>query len=310
MRKTADILFDVASQTLLVRALEGRPTSGTFEAFDDEAADDGTVEFSGAVTLDTVDTTVTAASGAGQADPQKITLASTAGIETERKYLLAENAVRQWVEPIEVAAGYIRVRYPLANAYTTDATLVSTYVLVPIDDAWAADEANLSDLANPNPDYRVALELLIDDATCRYYDFFDLVRTTVLHQVDIADINARAPGLVDSLPTEYQVDDGRPLLEAAWQAVRAEFRSGDLAAHAMRHHEALDELVVRMALVILAEGGWAPDGIDKPDYITLTQRNFDRHWERHFAVALKPAVATGTGGGADVGARPTPYWSK
>lgn len=310
MRSTADIIYNVTGQTLILRAMEGQPSSATFAVYPDYADDDATAEFSGSGTVDTVSTTVSAASGPSQADPQKLSLTSTTSIVTGRKYLLAENSLKEWVEPISIHSGYIRVRHPLQSDYTTAATFKGTTVTATVDATWVADEGNISDHLDPNPDYRVRWEYVVSGTTYVAYTFFDLARATIGTQVDIDDVNARAPGLYDTMPVEYRADQGRSLIDAAWRSVQAVFASMGVDTDAVRDNQVLDELVIMKALHVLAMGGWKPLGFDLPDYVEATRVQFDRFLEQHFSVAPKHRLAMGTGGGVEASARPQAYFVK
>lgn len=311
MRLISSILYNVTAQTLAYRALEGVVTSGTFKVLPDFAGDDDTVEFEGSVTVDTVSTTVDAASGPSQADPQKINLTSTTGIALGRKYLLSENSLKEWVEPVEIVSGqYILARHPLKNDFSTSATFVGTTMTATVDSTWVAAEENISDHSDPNPDYRVRWEYVVGGVTKIAYSYFDLERAPVGPQVDIDDINARAPGLHDSMPVEYRKEQGRPLVEAAWRAVRAKMASLRIDTDAIREDEILDEIVILMALVVLAVGGWRPLAYQsQAEYIEVVTTQFDRFVEQHFQVTLKHKLATGTSGGADR-VFATPVWVK
>ncbi len=287
----------------------GRPTSATFEVFRDYADDTATAEFTGTATLTSPTTTLTAASGAGQADPQKISLTST-DIVVGRKYLLSEASVREWVDPIQVSSGYIRVRHLLKNAYTTAATLASTTLTAAIDATWIALLTSIGMPGDPNPDYRVKWTVVYAGATHVMYSYFDVVRSAVTHQVDISDIDSRAPGLIDSLPIDDAAEQGRTLIDAAWRAVQAKLASLSIDVDSIRDDAFLDELVIMKACQILAIGGWRPAAYQSTtEYIAVTSDAFDRFIEQHVQVTLKHKLSLGQGGGADV-VRTQPIWSK
>lgn len=309
-RTTADIIFDVTGQTLPHRVLAGRPTSATFDVFEDYANDDATAEFSGTATVDSVNTTVDVACGVSSADPQKVSLAATTAIVTGRKYLLSDRSKQEWVEPIEiVSADYIRVRHPLRNDYTTSATFVGATITAAVDATWVASEANLSDHLDPNPDYRVRWEIVVGSETLVEYSYFDLVRSTVTHQVDISDLNDRAPGLHDRLPVEYQPDQGRALIDSAWRSVQAKLASLGIDADAIRDDQFVDELTIMRALNMLAMGGWAPFGMSVGEYIAETRTDYERFIEQHVQVKLAHPVASGSSAGVQT-VRAQPFWSK
>jgi len=311
MNSNTRIVFNVTGQTLALRVLQGRPSSGTFKVFTDSAGDDDVVQFEGTATVENVSTTVDATSGAGQANPQKINLTATTNITIGRKYLISEASKSEWVEPIEiVSADYVIARHPLVNAYTTAATFVGTTMTATVDSTWVADEGFISDLTDPNPDYRVRWSYVVGGVTYLAYTFFDLVRSEIGHGVDIDDLDAFAPGLVDTMPMDYKVEQGRPLLEAAWRMVRARLRNPAISTDALRDAELVDDLVIREALVLLAMGGWKPMGFDSASaYLTQIRAESDRFFEQNFLVTLKTKIDIGTTGGADrVADRPA--WSK
>jgi len=312
-RTTTDVTFAITGQTVAYRTPQGRPTSATFSVFNDSADDDSTAEFTGTATVDSVNTTVDASSGPSQADPQKVSLtATTAIVTTGQKYLISEGSRSEWVSPIQVVSGdYIRVRHPLKNDYTTAATFVGTDITAAIDSTWVADEGNLSDHLDPNPSYRIRWAIVVSSVTYIAYSYFDLVRAPIVAGVDIDDINARAPGLMDSLPQEYAVEQGRPLVDAAWRAVQAELAALAIDTDAIRDEQILDELVILRALVLLASGGWRPGGFanDLSTYITVTRTEYDRFLEKNFQAVMTRRLAANSGGGAEV-VRALPYWSK
>lgn len=287
MRAITAVTFGVTGQLLTLLVRQGRPSSATFKVFRSYSDDDATPEFSGSATVDSVNTTVSAASGPAEVDPQKLSLASTAGIVIGRKFLLAENVVAEWVAPIEIRSGYIRTRHPLKNAYTTAATFVSPWITAAVDATFVADLAKLSDLNDQAADYRVRWSIVVGGATVVAYTFFDLVRAEQRHSVDIDDVNARAPGLADTLPTEYRAEDGRPLVDAAWRAVRAHLIAVDVDPQSIRDDEVVDELVILRALRVLAEGGWRPPGLEWSIYTDVVVKNYERFFEQHFAVTVK-----------------------
>lgn len=298
-RSTSDVVYGVTSQTIAHRVMQGRPTSATFKVFNDTAGDDDTAEFSGTATVESVSTTVSSASGPAQSDPQKVLLTSTTGILTSRKYLLAESSKTEWVTPIEVTATYIRVRHPLRNDHTTAATFVGATITGAVSDSWAADQGNLSDHIDSNPSYRVRWEIVLGGATLVQYSFFDLVRAPITYGIDLDDLNDRAPGLIDSCPSEYRIEQGRPLIEAAWKSAQARLAAMKFDTDSLRDDLITDELVTLRALNILAEGGWRPPGWDSlAEYVVLTRSNYDRFVEQHFQVSQPHRMATGTDGGA------------
>jgi hypothetical protein len=314
-QRTTSILYGVAGQSLELMFPKGRPTSATFKVFRAfvEIDDAAPAEFSGTATLEAVNTTTTAIAGPSQSDPQQLLLASYASLQTQRPYFLTANSVQERVELVEVAGSYARVRHPLQYDFPIGATLQSTWLTAAVDNTWIADISKISDLSDTFPDFRVKWDVVYGGVTYVLYTFFDVVRALIRHQVEITDVNARAPGLVDSLPTEYRLEDGRPLIDAAWGSVRAHLQAVNIAVDAIRETEVIDELVILRTLRMLAEGGWAPPGVDKNQYLVTTTTNYDRFFETHFAASLKHRVDYQLGPLSRANALPSlmhPWWSK
>lgn len=308
-RLVAEVTYNETGQTVETRVSE-RPASATFKVLAYETPDDGTVKFQGAATIEAVNTTVASTSGVGQADPNRINLTSTAGIQTSRKYTVSEGGKQEVVSPVQVETGYIRVRYPLRNSYTTAATFVGTTLVAAIDATFVADLANISLHEDVDPGYRVLWAYVVSGVEKKTYSYFDLIRAPITHQVDLDDVNARAPGLYSSMPTEYKVEQGRPLIDAAWRSVRAKMQSLSIDVDALRNDEVLDELVILKCLNLLARGGWRPPAFDsQTEYVAMTQSDFDRFVEQHYQVTLSQKLATGTGGDAET-VKPKDYWAR
>lgn len=316
MRRSQDLLYNVTVQSLLLMVRTGRPSSATFSVFRNYSDDEATAEFSGSATVDSVSTTVNASSGMTQADPQKINLASTTGIVLGRKYRLQQNAFYEWVEPVEIQASFVRVRYPLQNDYTSGATFQSTWLSGSVDATWIANKNNLSDLSDNAVDYRVKWTVVVSGVTTVVYSHFDVVRSVQSHGLDIDDVNNRIPGLHDSLPVEYRQEEGRPLLDTAWDAVVSHFASLQVDVNELRDDYVLDELVLLRAIRVLAEGGWHPRDMDAIAFVELAQRNYNTFFDQHYAVMPKHQIQNNyTSASAQTpaygsGAGSLPPWSK
>lgn len=311
MRYAADILFGVLNQNLNHRVQSGRPTSATFAVFYDDADDTDVPRFSGAATVDTVNTTLSGAAGPLQSDPQLVPLTTVAGVVLGRKYLVSENSVRLWVEPVEIGPSYIRVRHPLKKSFTVAATFVSTYLTAAVSNVWVADQSSLKDIDDPNPMYRVRWDIVLASGPNEVvYSYLDLIRGGYTPDVDLADLNDRQYGLRDSLPIEYRDDDGRSLISSAWQAVRADLLNSKINPDQLRDDESADELVLRKALLILANAGWRPPNTDWLTYVNLRREDYGSYLQQHFTVTLKHDVATGSGSGASPVQQKADLWSK
>ena len=287
MRQTTAVLYNVAGQVVNFRFPNGRAISATYGVWRGTQSDDGPSEFTGVATLDTPNTTITTAAGPAQSDPTYIALAATTGIIIGRQYLLAGNGLTEQVRVVEIGATYVRVRSPIQADYAIGSTFVSTFISAAIDNTWITNLANLSNLADTYADWRVKWIILFGTSTYTYYSYFDVLRATVAHHVEIDDINVRAPGLADSLPVEYRAEDGRALIDGAYKSVRAHLVAMGIDPNSIRDDEAIDEMTVLRSLRTLAEGGWHPKGADWLTYVQLVTANYNVFFEQHFAVVLK-----------------------
>lgn len=283
-RRLKAIYYGVTGQTLTLRVPQGRPSAATFSVIRNYGADEATPEFSGTAAISAVNTTLTAAAGQTQTDPQSLPLASVASLVAGNRYLLSQNGVTEWVDIIEVGSSSARARFPLQHVYSSGATLVGTHLAANVDDTWIAALNRLSDLADTTPDYRVKWTYTVSGSTVVAYSFFDVVRSDVRHHVEMADVNERAFGLADSLPLEYREEDGRPIIDGAWRAVRAHLVANQISPDSWRDDEALDELVILRTLRHLAEGGWSPPNVDLVEYIKTTRENYDDFFTQHLTV--------------------------
>jgi hypothetical protein len=292
MRRTTAILYGVTGQQLELLVRTGRPTAATFDVLAQYALDESTKEFSGTATIDSPNTTLSGAAGPSQTDPQRLPLTSTTGLVAGgRRYLLSQNGLQEWHELVEIGSGYARTRNPLQNDFTTGATFQSTTLFAAVDSTWVANISKLSDLLDTTPDYRVRWSITVGSSTLIVYTYFDLVRIAVSHSVELADLDNAVPGIVDTMPIQYRAEQGRPLIDRAWSSVRADLVASMLDVNILRDDEVIDELVILRSLRALAEGGWAPSGVDKTLYLQTATTNYERFLERHIAVTLKHQTA-------------------
>lgn len=312
MRKTPAIVWNVTGQVLELRFPLGRPTSATFKVFRAHADDDSVPLFSGDASVDSVNAATTATAGQSQYDPQRIDLDSTAGIVAARKYLLEANGVVETVQPVEIAATHIRARHVLKNDFAPGAAFVGTTLSAAVDPVWITERSSLSDLSDTMPDYRVRWEVVHAGKTQVLYSFFDVLRAIASHGVGIEDVTDRQPGLRDSLPPEFRVEEGRPLIDAAWRSVQAHLVAVGIDPSALRDNQAVDELVILRALRLVAEGGWRPPGTDWATYVELSATRYDRFFEQHYGVSLKHRVdyQVGSPGPDEPLNKPQKFWRK
>lgn len=260
MRHVQDIVFDQASQKVYLDVTEGRPTSVTSATvYLWDVSDDDTAESAiGSPSVETGPaTTVDAASGYGQSDPKILYVAATTDAVVGRTYLATTaDGARDWFEVAEIDSGnYLLAKHPLHNAYASADTVQSTRIQATVDSTWIADEGNLTtDDVGSNPMYRIRWVYVVNGVTYAADSYFNVVRYAARHGVLPQDVEAEAPGWLDSLPTDHRQDQGRRLIDTAHRKVKLDLRKIDLSASSVAESQVIDEFTVLKALEL---GAWA-----------------------------------------------------
>ena len=242
-------------------------------------------------------TTFDAASGKAQTDPRKCNVAATTGVAIGRVFL-ATNATgeKEWVEAAAFAsADYVIAREPLQNDYASADTFVSTRVTHAIDSTWVADSSNLSGEFDPNPRYRWRLVYVVSSVTYVHDVYFDLLRYPARHDVTPLDVDRRAPGWIDRLPTYYREDQGRAIVDEAHRAIKFDLYNLATPDQAIRNREVVNELVVLKSI----------------DMVDATEGSAKRYYDRLQQIVAMGKVDVSTdASGAGVRAEVVSAWSK
>lgn len=265
MRQVQDILYGVASQSLVFDAPEGRPSSVTsVKIIPYDAGDDDDTEWSPTTAVETgPSTTIDAASGYGQTDPRVLYVAATTNAAVDRTYLVtAADGAKEWFTVAEIDSGnYLLAQHPLHNAYASADTVQSTRITATVDDTWAAAKENLRDDAGPNPHYRVRWVYVVGGATYARDSYFNLVRYAGTHGVLPQNLESLAPGWLDTLPTDHRGNQGRTLISDAYTAVKFDLHAVWTDDAMVANSELVDEVTRYKAIElgefakILAGGG-------------------------------------------------------
>jgi hypothetical protein len=221
-----------------------------------DVGDDGTAEGAtgGSASIEaTPNTTLDASSGLGQTDERKLYLTATTGAVIGRQYLVTNaTGESERVEVTSIAsADYVIVRDPLANAYASADAFVTTRITQPLSTSWCAATANLSWEFDPNPRYRWRLRYTV--ASVEYVQdlYFDLVRYAARHDVSPVDVDRRAPGWMQRVATFHREDQGRALIDEAWQEVKFDLYNLTTPDQSIRNREAVNELVKLRAIALV-----------------------------------------------------------
>lgn len=313
MRRRVEVVFGQAGQSLYWDAPEGRPSSVTsVSVYRSSAGDDtaGEPATSGSASVDSVNTTVDAASGYGQADARRVNVASTAGIATGREYLLtaAADGAREWVEAVEIAPGdYITARSPLRNTYASADTLEGTRISVSVDATWIADEGKISSAADPLDDYRIRWVYVVGGVTHTHDSYFRVVRYQADHSVTAADMDEVMPGFVDYLPDYHQADQGRRLIDRAHRDVMWDLRATDVEAASVRDVDAINQAVILRVVANLAKHS-VMAGRSSVESLQIAERDYSAFMDRVFRVVSRVNVDDGSGGASK--GSPAPVWRR
>lgn len=168
---------------------------------------------SGTATLDTANETVTAASGPSQADPTKLTVASTTGFTIGHTYYIitGDGALRENFELGGLKANtYFLTKHPLSRDYSSSSTAAGIEHTATFPDATAA----LEEYLKGEYPMRVVWEYTLNGVKHAVQDEIELVRFST-GDLDLAQC---AKDMLDAWPTidsrlEHKGVNGR--LEAA-----------------------------------------------------------------------------------------------
>lgn len=310
--RNQDIVFGQSGQSLVWDAPEGRPSSITsVEVFEAHTGDDGTADAAttGSASVETnPSTTFDAASGAGQSDPTICNLTATTGVSSERAYLgTTADGVKEWIDVVSVDDGVAAIsRNPLANAFASGDAFESTRISISVDGTWVADENNLTDGLDPNPGYRVRWTYVVAGVTYVHHSYFDLVRYKGAHGVTPAMVDAAMPGYEDMLPTYHRYDQGRRLIDAAYEDVKWDLHGIGRDDSAARDKDALDALVIRRFRLNRAEDQLMATG--NTAAYELEKRKYDAFFENLFKVASKVDFAGSNNGASSGSPAPANIW--
>lgn len=286
-----DLTYSITGQSLVWDAPEGRPSSVTsVTVYLASTGDSGSTETatSGTASVETnPNTTFDAASGSGQTDPRKCNLTATTGISAGRSYLVTTAAgLKEWPEVLSITAGdSIIARNPLENAYASADTFQSTRISISVDSTWVSDQSNISPGLRATPNYRVRWVYVVSSVTYVHDTYFDVVRYAGGHTVSTADLDAMIPGYMDILPTFHRVDEGRRMLDEAYQQVRWDLQASDVNDAAIRDEDAINRATMLRFGVILAES-------QSVEMLEMREKRYREFFDKTFRVTAKVLIST------------------
>lgn len=307
---TQDVAFGVTGQSLIFDCPDGRPSAvesvTVYEAdADDTSSAETATTGSGSVDANP-NTTLSIAAGIGDSS---VAVTSATGFAVDRRYLLSAAAgYREEIEVAGIVGSVIALRHPLINAYPiTTSTVVTTRCSISVLDAWAVETGNVSTACSPNPRYRVRWVVTLDGATQVFDRYLDLVRYPARHGVSPLDVERRFPGWLDGLPIDFREDQGRAVIDRAWQALKADLYQDNKADQALRNSELVAELVIVRAMLLRNEDAFLAGALDA----TRVELARQLYTQRYNSAIRSPVAPLDTsGGGGSERNRVTPLWRR
>lgn len=298
--RTVELVYNLTGQTVETYPPEwpeGVPSSASASVYDGTRSNDDTADFSPAVTVDPVSTTVDVASGYSQTNRKRLYVAATTNIVVGREYLLENtDGQKELVTPTRVVSGdYIDLESDLAYDYAiTTSTLKGLRMVFTVDAAWVATESNILDPSEQS--YRVIWAYTVNSIVRRHYTYLRLVRQPSKHGVSIDSLKEYWPDLQSEEYAETRGQQFRYAIDAAYDRVRAEVISAGYRPEQIRDTEIVDELVRAKTFYVIASMGIAPSGRDVESFINQTREDYERLFNNTVNAVLKVAIDTGAEG--------------
>lgn len=272
--RTVEIVYGRTGQTVsmyppeCVRDLIGVPSSVTAAVYEGGDGNDETAEFSPAVTVDAVSTTVDVASGVSQTQRNLLSVAATTSTAIGGLYLL-ENAAgqREIVEPKGITATVsLTLVDDLQYDYAiTTSTLKGLQCTFTVDATWVATETNLS--MPRDPAYRVVWTYTVGGIVYTTQTYLRLVRKPFKSNVSIYDVAKRWPD-IKTLDDRARRGQGlRQVLEAAIDDVRGHVLAEGYQPSQLNDTEIADQLIVLRGCYLLGNAYGAPGQRDQELFI-------------------------------------------
>lgn len=300
-QRTLEVIFGQTGQIIEIypdEAADGIPSSASVSVYDGYKGLDETAEFSPAVTIDSVSTTVDQSSGYSQANKTRLYLASTSNVVVGRQYLL-ENALsqREIVTPKGVSSGdYIDLEDELQYDYPdTTSTLKGIRMTFTVDSTWVADEGNL--LTPEYPSYKAVWTYTVNSIVCRQYTYLDLVRQKFKHGVTIRELHRYFPDMQFETFLGQHGEGFKRMIDGAFYDLRIDIKRAGYRPAIIRDTEIINKLVILKTLLNAARAGLSPGNRDVETYVAETKAEYDSLLAGTITAVLKVEVDQSTEGG-------------
>jgi len=268
--RTFDVIYNVTGQVVETYPPEmndGAPSAATCTVWLGDMPLNGTSEFSPSVTIDSVSTTVSSASGYSQSNRRKVFLASTSNVTVGRLYrLLNTDGQSEIAIPSRVVSGsYIEVEDDLRFDYAATSTFVGLRMTFTVDSTWVATANKV--LPPYWVSYKAVWSYTLDSLPRQHYTYLRLVRQAAHHSITWRDLARRWPEVIDDESRSKRGQQFRYVIDDAWDTFRFDFRSDGYEPAQIRDTELVNRIVLAGALKRLAQTGATPGGRTVADVV-------------------------------------------
>lgn len=277
MSKTIELNYNQTGQTVEFYPPEshlgvGSVLSAYVYAYN--KSNDDTSEFTPAVAIDSLSTTLSSASGQDQTIRNRLNVTSSSGFVAGR-LVLVDNGLgqREVVEPIRVATGVVDLASDLAYAYPTATTTIKGIRLTfTVDSTWVAQEEKI--LTPEEPSYRVVWTYTISSVARKAQTYLRLVRKQFKHSITAADIERRFPEAVSKAPAAERGLHLRRAIQAAEERFRVDVLAEGYRVEQLADGEIVDELIRTLTFYFLVQSYGAPSNRDRETVVTETRDDY------------------------------------
>ena len=271
-----DEILYATTQTVEYMAAEGQPSSdGTFTLISRAGA---TVIDAGTATRETGTWTVSSG-GRTAANPRKLLISSTAGIETDRVYQLIQTGLpSRWVEVVEISTDtHVIVRADLDFDYSS-ATLRSTWLSASIADTDVDATSDIDD------NWRGVWEYTVSGTTYSHLVMYDVVRRrTSVSPLTQEDVQTRFDTIGDYIRPDTFDLSGK--IDKAWTKVLSMLKKDKYNPRLIRNLEQFEEVTYQQLMLDLIDLGVIPPGWVNAIEAYKRSKVSDRNSAYHLAVS-------------------------
>jgi hypothetical protein len=295
MNSRTQLVFGVTGQVVEFYPPEsvlGAASAGaTYSVFGPQADLDGTAEFTGSATLDSVSTTFDAASGfSNTSDRDRCYLTATTNIAIGRTYLATTTNNQKELVKVDAikSADWVSKEGPLFYDYVSTDTFLGLRHSFTVDATWIAEEENIG------TDWKILWVYTIGGVSYRAWTYLDVVRAVAKADITGAELYELFPDLRHEQHADLRGTDWEHIKEYATKQLRFDIQRFGTTLDQIRSDDWNIVLLNGMRFA-LAESGWHPPGRDQETFVTDSKA---KYWESLSDIAKRVLVDKGTSGAA------------